>query len=137
MISVYLLLDCKASRYYLRKAPRRVSSPLRHPCPHRLRTTRLKRCSALTRRHLADFASHFPILQWPKMVCHAGAADVPCRRGRRAVPAWQILRPHVVTKRCFSEMAKCFILFTLRVFAFCQSLSPPFGPLFACFTRPP
>ena len=73
---------CKAARYHLRKAPRRVSTPLRHPCPHRLRTTRPKRCSALTRRHLADFASHFPILQRLKMVCHAGAADVPCRRGK-------------------------------------------------------
>ena len=27
------------------------------------------------------------------MVTHAGAADVPCRRGRRAVPAWQMVLP--------------------------------------------
>ena len=94
------MIVCKASRDYLRKAPRRGSIPLRHPCPHRLRTTRPKRCSALTRRHLADFASHFPILQRLKMVCHAGVADVPCRRGKRAVPAWQRCRAGVAKVPC-------------------------------------
>ena len=38
-----------------------------------------------------------------RQTCHAGMADVPRRRGRRAVPAWQIAKRHLRTARCLGE----------------------------------
>ena len=41
----------------------------------------LRRVTICTRR--------MPVTITGLVVCHAGAADVPRRRGRRAMPAWQ------------------------------------------------
>ena len=41
----------------------------------------------------SEGTSSFATPAW--QTCHAGVADVPCRRGKRAVPAWQTIRCHV------------------------------------------
>ena len=48
----------------------------------------IARCFPIFRRHVPVFRRHF-------IICHAGVADVPCRRGKRAVPAWQTCRAGV------------------------------------------
>ena len=51
--------------------------------------------SIITARCLPIFRRHFPVFRRHFIICHAGVADVPCRRGRRAVPAWQTCRAGV------------------------------------------
>ena len=41
----------------------------------------------------SEGTSSFATPAW--QTCHAGVADVPCRRGKRALPAWQTIRCHV------------------------------------------
>ena len=40
-------------------------------------------------KHVAISGKHTPVTISGLMLCHAGTADVPRRRGRRAMPAWQ------------------------------------------------
>ena len=51
--------------------------------------------SVITARCFPIFRRHFPVFRRHFTICHAGVANVPCRRGRRAVPAWQTCRAGV------------------------------------------
>ena len=55
--------------------------------------------SVITARCSPIFRRHFPVLRRHFIICHAGVADVPCRRGRRAVPAWQTCRAGVADNK--------------------------------------
>ena len=78
----------------------------------------------------AAFSSATPARQ----TCHAGMADVPCRRGRRAVPAWQPFWRHFVTRTCLgvtiSSLAQMALRHCYPVICLSHFSAPPFFPCF-------
>ena len=70
----------------------------------------------------------------PWQTCHGGMADVPRRRGRRAVAPWQPFRRHFVKRTCLgvtiSSLAQMALRHCYPVICLSHCSAPPF---YSCF----